>query len=275
MTLRQQYLDAMGIQQWIPRYATQTETEITEEVSPVEYPVADVIDTTQMILPEPSEHAEPMPDVSPEPFMETPPDNSIIATASPERIQRIAVLDWDALQSEVKDCTECELHQGRTQTVFGVGDPAAKLMIVGEGPGAEEDRQGEPFVGRAGKLLDAMLHAVGFEREQVYIGNVVKCRPPNNRNPEAVEMATCGAYLSRQIEIIQPSLMLAVGKIPATYLLQQDASIGSLRGKKHMYQPTNTPVVVTYHPAYLLRRPEEKSKSWQDLQFTMKLLETF
>jgi uracil-DNA glycosylase len=170
---------------------------------------------------------------------------------------------WETLRSEVSACTRCALHRGRKQAVFGVGRTDASLMIVGEAPGAEEDRRGEPFVGPAGQLLNAMLRSIGFAREDVFIANVLKCRPPNNRDPSGDEAASCSAYLERQIALVQPRAMLAVGRISAQWLLQTDSSVGRLRGKVHRFG--DMPLVVTYHPAYLLRSPSEKAKSWQDL----------
>jgi len=178
----------------------------------------------------------------------------------------VADLDWPALADRVASCRSCSLCESRTNTVFGVGDQTASLMIVGEAPGAEEDKKGEPFVGRAGQLLTAMLQAIGFEREQVYIANVLKCRPPGNRDPHVDEVAACQPYLNRQIDLIQPQLILSVGGVAAKNLLATEDSVGRLRGKVHEYTPTGTPLMVTYHPAYLLRRPEEKAKAWKDLQ---------
>ena len=172
-------------------------------------------------------------------------------------------LDWSALRDAVSGCTQCVLHETRTQTVFGVGNENADWMIIGEAPGAEEDRRGEPFVGRAGKLLDEMLRAVGQGRDKVFIANILKCRPPNNRDPKPDESARCRGYLERQIELVQPSIILAVGRIAAQLLLDTDTPVGRLRGKPH--QLGSTPLVVTYHPAYLLRSPSQKRKSWQDL----------
>ena len=179
--------------------------------------------------------------------------------------------DWEALQNKVVNCTRCELHKGRTQTVFGTGDPAADWMLIGEAPGAEEDRQGKPFVGRAGKLLNAMLEAVGLDREHVYIANILKCRPPNNRDPSPAEVTECEPYLKQQIDIIRPKIILALGRIAAQNLLGIEVPIGRMRGQRYEFADTNIPVVVTYHPAYLLRSPREKRKSWQDLQLAMKI----
>lgn len=176
---------------------------------------------------------------------------------------------WTQLQAEVAGCKQCDLHRGRTQTVFGVGNRHADWLIIGEAPGAEEDRQGEPFVGRAGKLLNAMLRAIGLRRDQVYIANILKCRPPNNRDPKPEEVSCCEGYLQRQIALIKPKIILAVGRIAAQNLLKVDTPIGKMRGNRYEYG--NIPVVVTYHPAYLLRSPGQKRKSWQDLQLAMKI----
>lgn len=179
--------------------------------------------------------------------------------------------DWQSLQSRVAICTRCDLHKGRTHTVFGTGDPAADWLLIGEAPGAEEDRQGKPFVGRAGKLLNAMLAAIGLERERVYIANILKCRPPNNRDPRPAEVAECESYLRQQIAMIQPKIILALGRIAAQNLLRIEVPIGRMRGQRYEYADTKIPVVVTYHPAYLLRSPREKRKSWQDLQLAMRI----
>jgi uracil-DNA glycosylase family 4 len=192
----------------------------------------------------------------------------------PPVLDSVSSLDWEALRAAVSDCHACPLHETRTQTVFGVGDPDARLMIVGEAPGAEEDRQGEPFVGRAGQLLSAMLAAIGLRREQVYIANIIKCRPPGNRDPHSEEAASCQPYLHRQIELIRPSLILSVGRVSAHSLLGTEESVGRLRGRTHRFDPGDIPLIVTYHPAYLLRRPQEKAKAWQDLQSAHRLLAT-
>jgi len=178
-----------------------------------------------------------------------------------------STLDWEPLRVAVAACQRCELHTTRTQTVFGRGDPRARWLVVGEAPGAEEDRQGEPFVGRAGQLLDTMLRALGLARGEVYIANVLKCRPPGNRDPRPEEASSCRGYLDRQIELVSPTLILAVGRIAAQNLLGTDAPLGKLRGRVHTLPPHGRPVVVTYHPAYLLRSPGEKRKAWQDLVF--------
>jgi DNA polymerase len=180
---------------------------------------------------------------------------------------RVGALDWEQLRARVAACTRCALSGTRTQTVFGVGDPRAEWLIVGEAPGAEEDRQGEPFVGRAGQLLNAMLRAIGLAREQVYIANVLKCRPPENRDPNGRESGECLPYLERQIELLRPRIMLAVGRIAAQNLLRTDTALGRLRQQVHAFGAARVPLVVTYHPAYLLRTPGDKRKAWEDLKF--------
>jgi DNA polymerase len=180
--------------------------------------------------------------------------------------------DWRGLAEKVSSCTLCDLSLTRTQTVFGVGRSDADLMIIGEAPGADEDRQGEPFVGRAGQLLNSMLRAIGLGREDVYIANILKCRPPNNRDPKAEETARCSPYLERQIELVSPRAVLAVGRIAAQHLLQSEQAIGRLRGQVLSFGAERIPIVVTYHPAYLLRSPQAKAKAWQDLCLVRRLI---
>jgi uracil-DNA glycosylase family 4 len=194
------------------------------------------------------------------------------AIAPAARAAAIAALDWTVLERAVADCTACPLARTRSRTVFGVGHRAADWMLVGEAPGAEEDARGEPFVGQAGRLLDNMLAAVGLTRagttpQSVYIANVLKCRPPGNRNPEPAEVACCEPFLQRQIALVQPKLVLVMGRFAAQSLLGTDASIASLRGRVHEIKVAarRVPVVVTYHPAYLLRNLADKAKSWADL----------
>ncbi|MBK1727414.1 uracil-DNA glycosylase [Halorhodospira neutriphila] len=172
------------------------------------------------------------------------------------------------MEQAVAGCRRCRLCEGRNRTVFGAGDRGADLVVVGEGPGAEEDRRGEPFVGRAGQLLDAMLAAIGRGRERggVYICNIVKCRPPGNRDPRPDEVAACAPYLRRQLELLQPRAIAALGRVAAQQLLETSTPLGKLRGRAHTYADTGIPVWVTYHPAYLLRSPGEKAKAWQDLK---------
>ena len=182
-----------------------------------------------------------------------------------------ALIDWIPLKAAVSGCTRCALHQTRTQTVFGVGDENADWMLIGEAPGAEEDRLGDPFVGQAGKLLDNMLAAIGLSRRaNVYIANVLKCRPPGNRNPTPEEVAQCSPHLLQQIELIKPKLIVAMGRFAAQTLLETSASISSLRGRLHKY--AGVPLIVTYHPAYLLRTLEDKAKAWEDLVFAKKTM---
>ncbi len=182
--------------------------------------------------------------------------------------------DWDHLREQVLTCTQCELHASRTQAVFGVGNRHAELLIIGEAPGADEDRQGEPFVGRAGQLLNEMLRAIGLQRSDVYIANILKCRPPNNRDPKPEEAAACVGYLQQQIALIKPKLILALGRIAAQRLLQTDTPLARLRQTVHAMPITEIPFIVTYHPAYLLRSPLDKRKAWQDLLFARKTIES-
>lgn len=230
---QQQYLSAMGIQAWELR---ETEAANPAAIQPVQ--------------------AAAIPVKVPQ----------IIPANKPEDMA-----DWQSLRRRVSACTACELHLSRTQTVFGVGNPQADWLFIGEAPGAEEDKQGEPFVGRAGKLLDEMLRAIGLSRQQVFIANILKCRPPNNRDPRPAEVAQCAGYLRQQIALVQPKIIIAVGRIAAQNLLQTDSRIGDLRGHRHNYQ--EIPVVVTYHPAYLLRSPSEKAKAWQDLCLAQTILQ--
>lgn len=245
-TLRQAYLEAMGVQAWARRDAA---------VERVAAPVSEAAGAGSLA-----------PDVTSVP---TPPS----PTPAPMDPSGIGALDLGGLARVVADCQACALAAGRTHTVFGVGDPSARLMIVGEGPGAEEDRQGEPFVGRAGRLLNAMLRAMGLDREAVYIANIVKCRPPNNRDPRPEEVAACSRFLRRQIELVRPGIIVAVGRVAAQNLLGSTETLGRMRGREHVHAATGTPVVVTYHPAYLLRTPADKWKAWEDLRRVMRLLE--
>lgn len=236
--LRLEYLEAMGIQNWVVR-------------DPVP-------DAAPMAKEKKGGRAEGQGSRSESPTAETVP------------LDDIAGLDWGALKARVDACQACSLHQTRTQTVFGVGNQAADLMIIGEAPGADEDRQGEPFVGRAGLLLNAMLKAIGLERNQVFIANILKCRPPGNRDPHVDEVLRCESFLQRQIELIKPKVILAVGRVAAHNLLKTDVAVGSLRNREHVIG--GIPVVVTYHPAYLLRSPDQKGKAWQDLQAVLRML---
>lgn len=197
-------------------------------------------------------------------FEPAEPAEAFLREADAPRETPIGELDWDELAARVADCRRCDLCEKRTQSVFGVGDRAADWLLVGEAPGENEDKQGEPFVGQAGKLLDNMLRALSLQRgENVYIANVIKCRPPGNRNTEPVEVARCEPYLQRQVELIKPKVIVALGRFAAQTLLKSDASIASLRSRVHEYE--GVPVIVTYHPAYLLRSLPDKSKAWADL----------
>jgi uracil-DNA glycosylase family 4 len=230
-------LEEMGIRLWLPEAAALPEAP-PEHVADIAGPVTSV------------------------PPVERAPQRA--AGASP-----VAALGWPELRAAVAACNACGLCETRTQTVFGVGHPRAHWMIVGEAPGENEDRQGEPFVGAAGQLLDAMLAALGLTRHeappqrQVFIANTLKCRPPRNRNPEPDELRRCEPFLVRQIELVQPRLILAMGRFAVQALLRSDEPVGRLRGRVHRYQ--GVPLVVTYHPAYLLRNPADKARAWDDL----------
>jgi uracil-DNA glycosylase len=235
---QQQYLKEMGIDVWIDK-----DTEVLNVVDEI--------------------RAEAL-KVKPEPVNEQSHKPAHPSTSKfPEELV--------ALKKEVSVCTKCELHQTRTQTVFGVGNPNADWLIIGEAPGADEDKQGEPFVGRAGQLLNSMLIAMGLQREQVFIANILKCRPPNNRDPQPEEVVACESYLRQQIELIKPKVILAVGRIAAQNLLKVDTPIGKMRGNRYQYPDSELPVIVTYHPAYLLRSPREKRKVWEDLKIAIQL----
>jgi uracil-DNA glycosylase family 4 len=229
-SLRDEYLDAMGIQQWVCR-----ERPARTDAVPKAVTIA-----------------------------------SAVRSGSADDVA-VSGLDWPELEDRVARCTRCALHETRTRTVFGTGKRTADWLIIGEAPGADEDRQGEPFVGRAGQLLTAMLQAIGYARDAVYITNILKCRPPGNRDPLPEEVACCHDYLERQIGLIGPGLILVVGRIAAHHLLQIDLPISRLRGQVHRYGKAEIPLVVTYHPAYLLRSPLEKRKSWDDLRLAQQV----
>jgi DNA polymerase len=238
---RDPYLQAMGITQW------QRRERVAADVAPVSA-------KAEQQSPVEKDHVVAL--------------DSDVAIESGRRndVDVISILEWDALEAHVNACTACELHSSRTNTVFGVGNRNADWMIIGEAPGADEDRQAEPFVGRAGKLLTAMIQALGFRREQVYIANILKCRPPGNRDPRPQEVLNCQHYLRRQIDLIQPKVILAVGRVAAQNLLNIDKPMKTMRGQRFHYEDTAIPLVVTYHPAYLLRSPLEKRKAWLDLK---------
>lgn len=215
--------------------------------------------------------AEPSPAAAVSAPAAAPQASEPAVTARDDRQPGIAGMDWAELKSCVAACTACALHAKRNKTVFGVGDEQADWLFVGEGPGADEDQQGEPFVGQAGRLLDNMLAAIDLRRgENVYIANIVKCRPPGNRNPQPEEAQACSAYLQRQIELVKPRLIVALGKVAAVNLLGRDASIASLRGSVHDYR--GIPLIVTYHPAYLLRTLADKARAWEDLCFAVETM---
>lgn len=244
---KRELLDAMGVQVWALRAAS----PIAETVT-----AADTITVDEVAV-------ESTDTVTVESTVAAATDSPAVDAA--DTLARIA--------DEVAACRQCALHKTRANTVPGIGGARADWMFVGEAPGRDEDLQGEPFVGRAGKLLDMMLAALGLARADVFIANVLKCRPPENRDPQAAEVAQCEAYLHRQLALIQPKVIVALGRISAQALLKTDAAIGKLRGATHHYGRANIPLVVTYHPAYLLRSPEQKAKSWDDLWRAKKIVE--
>ncbi len=248
--LRLQYLRAMGIDVWVPRkgYFDQSALSIVkaEPCEEADEGVGDeVLPDTQAI----------------EPDSDLQPVTVLVGNQSE--------MDWDSLQQEVAGCRRCPLSETRTQTVFGAGNKQADWMLIGEAPGQSEDLEGKPFVGKAGLLLTEMLRAMGLGRDEVFIANILKCRPPNNRDPRPEEIQSCSGFLQRQIVEVKPRIILAVGRVAAQNLLKTDASIGKLRGSVHRY--LEIPVVVIYHPAYLLRSLLEKRKAWKDLQMAMKV----
>lgn len=250
---RDEVLALLGIERWQPRTAAKAEQSVAAEAVAAPAAIAPMVIQTPV----------PMPPKPAKPLAVTPATAFAVSAS------------WEGLRAQIADCTQCKLCTTRTKTVFGVGNPAASLMVVGEGPGADEDASGEPFVGRAGKLLDEMLKAIGRSRvdadsssdvQSVFIANVVKCRPPGNRDPEKDEVEACRSYLDAQIAHVKPKLIVALGRIAAQRLLGSDEPLSRLRGPLHAYGASATPVFVTYHPAYLLRAPKEKAKSWEDLK---------
>ncbi|MEM8546913.1 MAG: uracil-DNA glycosylase [Pseudomonadota bacterium] len=234
---RREYLDALGLTDWVARTGTVLSDPTPAAVVPAAVSPTDAAPRAAVAVPD-----------------------------------RAPVDTWALLQHEVSRCTRCRLHETRTQTVFGVGNPGARLMVIGEAPGAEEDRRGEPFVGRAGQLLNAMLVAIGLTREAIFIANAIKCRPPQNRDPRADETASCRGYLEAQIEAIQPEVVMAVGRVAAQLLLDSELTLGKLRGREHELPGHGMPLVVTYHPAYLLRSPAQKRLAGVDLKRVRNLL---
>lgn len=267
------YLEAMGIDVWVPV----TTADALPDEQPHDAAAEPAVPPPQLASPDnPASLKETLSAIN----QEKMPGNSAEVKEIPVIPQPVkgtpdcSEMDWRMLQASVVSCEVCDFAATRTQTVFGTGNQHAELMIIGEAPGAEEDKQGEPFVGAAGKLLNSMLLAMGYSREQVYIANVLKCRPPNNRDPSPEEAANCWTYLRRQIELVQPKLILALGRIAAQRLLKTNTSLARLRGQFHHLEDIDVPVLVTYHPAYLLRSPKEKRKAWEDLQDVMKHLHT-
>lgn len=264
---RKTYLKAMGVDIWVPRTRPAAAIAISEpgiEDAPRAAPVT--VDVPPPQAAAPAHRALSEIEVS-------------ATSADPAPEYGPVHTDWAGLRAVVKDCRRCKLCETRTQTVFGVGPEDAPLMVVGEGPGADEDAQGEPFVGRAGKLLDEMLAAIGRSRtaeaptRSVFIANVVKCRPPGNRDPEVSEVEACRPYLEQQIRLVRPRLIVGLGRIAAQRLLATDQPLSRLRGPIHAYGAERTPLFITYHPAYLLRSPREKAKSWEDLKKIWRFLE--
>jgi uracil-DNA glycosylase family 4 len=261
-------LEAMGLRLWLP--------EVPEEVAPgvaakeptpmLAEPAGTAVQTAPAVPAGPA--APPTPDAPHAPHAPHAP-NAVRGPTVALEASPVLQLDWPALRAAVAECRACTLCESRTQTVFGVGHEHAHWMIVGEAPGENEDQQGEPFVGAAGRLLDRMLLALGLTRgeadaaRQVYIANTLKCRPPRNRNPEPEELARCQPFLLRQVELVQPRVILAMGRFAVQSLLDSTEPIGRLRGRVHTWR--GRPLVVTYHPAYLLRNPPDKAKAWADL----------
>ncbi len=255
--LRRRYLKAMGITLWLPR-----EVAGEEPAPPVE-PAGEQM-STQREPEAPPQRREAPPMI---PSTVPPPFDRLVES-------EVTALGWGPLAERVAACQACpDLVRNRSRTVFGVGNREARVMVIGEAPGVDEDRQGEPFVGRAGQLLDRILKAAGFPRQQVFIANVLKCRPPNNRDPHREEAQHCESFLMRQLTLVNPEVILSVGRISAQNLLKTDAPVGRLRGRLHYLGEARIPLVVTYHPAYLLRSPEQKAKVWGDMQLLLRTLE--
>lgn len=266
---RLSYLAVMGITVWLSRNSATTATEQTvcetstvaaNEIVPVQ------VQTVTQCAPQ---------DIPPSPPSALPPEPPAVVPPVITTVPQLLSITqaWDVLEQDVAQCQLCaELVANRSRTVFGVGNRHTNLLVIGEAPGADEDLQGEPFVGRAGQLLNAMLNAIGLKRETVYIANILKCRPPNNRDPQPEEALHCQQFLLRQITLLAPKLMLAVGRIAAQNLLKTQIAIGKLRGRVHEYGEKRIPLVVTYHPAYLLRAPGQKAEAWKDLQIVARIL---
>ncbi|MDM8560707.1 uracil-DNA glycosylase [Candidatus Parabeggiatoa sp. HSG14] len=285
-----QYLKAMGIQVWVRRHlppdttlpanppiAMPLDTRIaSNELTPVSEPPIhqSVTAKNDIVSPEKSPIHIPIETIPPNTPKNPQPNQTVSPTLPQPEDSPVSEKEWETLQNQVTACTACDLHKTRTKTVFGVGNRQADLMLIGEAPGADEDAQGEPFVGRAGQLLNDMLYAIDLKREDVYIANVVKCRPPENRNPHDTELMCCNNFLQHQIALLKPKLIIAVGRVAAHHLLSTTTGIGKLRGQRFEYGKTKIPLIATYHPAYLLRRPSEKRQSWRDLQFIHQMFKT-
>lgn len=262
---RRYYLQALGVQPWVLK-----EDTIADE-APEEPAVVGLERQEQAPQQRPSERLqEAVQSVATPPVAEEPATPKPIADVIELPPLHTATLGWEALQGLVDNCQRCELHKLRTQAVFGTGDKQADLMVIGEAPGADEDARGEPFVGKAGQLLTKMLQAIDLQRSDVYIANILKSRPPNNRNPNPQEVAACIPYLERQIELVRPKVIMCVGKVAIANLLKTEQTVGRLRGDTHSYQ--GIPLIVTYHPAYLLRNPIDKRKAYDDLLRVQALL---
>jgi DNA polymerase len=259
---RRAYLAVMGIDLWQRRVFVPASVTTREASAPTPAPPPAVQHTESLAKVPVAVPVQPYADAPPLPTPTSTP-TSVVQPAAASDVDA-SVLDWPDLARAVADCTRCSLRAGCKQTVFGVGDRKARWLFVGEAPGADEDEQGEPFVGRAGQLLNAMIAAVGLKREEVYIANVLKCRPPGNRDPQPQEVACCEPFLVRQIELIRPRLIVALGRHAAHSLLKTEVALAKLRGQRLTYH--DTPLIVTYHPAYLLRSPADKRKAWQDLR---------
>ncbi|OIT17534.1 uracil-DNA glycosylase [Ralstonia solanacearum] len=281
MNRRARMLEALGVSnEWRLRGVEPAAVAVAEAEAADMVPIAGAVEAAVADAPAPRIEASPVvvaevvPVAAPAAAVATVADVPTDSTDSTDpvapRAQRIAAFDWAQLEAAVSGCTACKLCERRTQTVFGVGDRQADWMLIGEAPGEQEDRQGEPFVGQAGKLLDSMLRAIGLSRETgVFIANVLKCRPPGNRDPEPDEVAMCDPYLKRQIALIKPRVIVVLGRFAAQSLLQTQTPVGKLRGKVH--EVDGVPVVVTYHPAYLLRTLTDKARAWEDLCLARKV----
>jgi DNA polymerase len=276
LAARLRYYNEMGIYDFYRRQPSAGAIGLVEPESGISAPK---LETGEKMTPRKATAlAEPLAEENGLKVIASKPQRRLAEQGVSEPVQALKII-----REDLGDCTRCVLHQqGRKQIVFGVGNPKAELMFVGEGPGADEDEKGEPFVGRAGQLLNNMIKAMGIEREQVYIANIVKCRPPGNRQPERDECATCSPFLMRQIAVIKPKVIVALGATAAKTLLAMNSSMIQLRGRFYDFRPTGIPrddsdwdgckLAVTYHPAFLLRDPRQKGEAWKDLQMVMKEL---